>query len=156
MNEFVKTVIIKKSRKAHRCEFCSGRILEGSSYTKITFSYDGSIYTYQLHNDCHALSNEIGNHFDLFREGGIPLDEFLINLLSEQRVEYLPKLRRLKHRSCPLVRVIEGLQYEEQLQDKDKEIQELKAEIDKQIKQRINETTARNELKTSSSKTAIK
>ena len=79
MSEFWYSVIVKKSRKNHHCEYC-GRFIEvGSSYSHESGKFEGEMQDYALCLRCRKLldsntatwnsdDGELGNFHDAFMD----------------------------------------------------------------------------------------
>ena len=78
-----------KSRKEHRCDFCSEKIIVGQKYTKSSYANDGSVYHWKVHNYCDKLSHTLKMYED-FNEG-VTMDDFMENV-SEAHQEILTSI----------------------------------------------------------------
>lgn len=78
MSEFWSSVIVKKSRKKHRCEYCGAVIEIGSSYSRESGKYEGEMQDYALCLRCRKLldsndptwecDGELGNFHEAFMD----------------------------------------------------------------------------------------
>ena len=78
-NEFWNSVIVKKSRKKHRCEYCGAVIEIGASYSRESGKFEGEMQDYALCLRCKKLlesnnptwetyDGELGNFHDAFMD----------------------------------------------------------------------------------------
>lgn len=58
---------IKKARKYHKCELCSGSIIRGEKYDCATIVGEGTICDFKAHIDCTALVSAM--NMDEYHEG---------------------------------------------------------------------------------------
>ena len=79
MNEFWNSVLVKKSRKKHNCEYCGAVIEVGTSYSRQSGKFEGEIQDYALCLRCRQLldsnnptwamdDGELGNFHDAFMD----------------------------------------------------------------------------------------
>ena len=79
MSEFWSSVIVKKSRKKHCCEYCGAVIEIGNSYSRESGKFEGDIQDYALCLRCRKLldsnnptwamdDGELGNFHDAFMD----------------------------------------------------------------------------------------
>ena len=72
------------ARKEHICEFCGGKINKGQKYYRQTNIYDGCIYEWIEHEECHQIASALDMYGKCdFDEGLSPerfrdiLDEYI-------------------------------------------------------------------------------
>lgn len=78
MSEFWSSVIVKKARKQHRCEYCGAVIEIGTSYSRESGNFEGEMQDYALCLRCRklldsndqtwAFDEELGNFHDAFMD----------------------------------------------------------------------------------------
>jgi hypothetical protein len=77
MSEFWTSILVKKSRKKHRCEYCGAVIEIGASYSRESGKFEGEMQDYALCLRCRKLldsnnptwamdDGELGNFHDAF------------------------------------------------------------------------------------------
>lgn len=47
------------ARKEHICMYCGCKIAVGEKYQRDTLIYDGTIYDWVAHTDCHSIASEL-------------------------------------------------------------------------------------------------
>ena len=58
------------ARKEHICKFCGGKINKGQKYYRQTNTYDGCIYEWIEHEECHQIASELDMYSECdFGEG---------------------------------------------------------------------------------------
>lgn len=73
-----------KARKDHTCNYCNGKIKAGEIYENSTHVYDGEIYTWKNHLDCHKLAVEL----DMFEDYCLTGDDFC-DIVSEHFFDFI-------------------------------------------------------------------
>ena len=51
-------LIVKKSKRTHRCDWCGEKILKGSLYIKRVYKYDGDFQSSAQHTECYSAMKE--------------------------------------------------------------------------------------------------
>lgn len=65
----------RKARKRHGCDYCNGWIQPGERYHHYVGKYDGEIYTWDSHEKCEYVAQEIWEYCD--PDEGLDADNFL-------------------------------------------------------------------------------
>lgn len=73
----------QKARRDHRCDYCALIITKGTIYDVSTMKYDGDLYRWINHIECHALASKL-KWFDNCDEG-LTGDDFRESLHEEYR-----------------------------------------------------------------------
>ena len=72
--------ILKEShpiaRKEHLCEFCGCKIKKGQKYYRQTNIYDGCIYDWIEHEECHQIASELDMYDECDYDEGLSSDCF--------------------------------------------------------------------------------
>lgn len=75
MPTLISERLVKKSRKATTCDYCSEVIEKGSSY-KDAFLKEGSdVYHWQTHTECDKVANELWDYINPW--DGMTTDDFV-------------------------------------------------------------------------------
>lgn len=61
--ETIKSPTKIKAAKEHRCDFCLGKIEEGSEYIKSVYKYD-FIYSWKAHKKCDEIASKLEMYED--------------------------------------------------------------------------------------------
>lgn len=72
------------ARKDHRCDYCNGKIEKGEKYENSTHVYDGEVYTWKNHLDCHKLAVELNMFEDYILTG-----EDFCDIVSEYFFDFI-------------------------------------------------------------------
>ena len=64
----------RTARKPHVCNYCNGWIQPGEKYHHYVGKYDGEIYTWDSHDKCEYVAQEIWEYCDPYE--GLGEDEF--------------------------------------------------------------------------------
>lgn len=70
------------ARKEHICEFCGGEINKGQKYYRQTNIYDGCIYDWIEHEECHQIASELDMYGECDYDGGLTPERF-VDILDE-------------------------------------------------------------------------
>ena len=57
------------ARKEHRCSYCGAKIEKGIKYRRATLKYDGDIYDWVEHFECHEITHELDMWNGVYDEG---------------------------------------------------------------------------------------
>lgn len=79
-------VIVKKSRKEHKCEHCWEKIPKGSSYVRSSGIFDGEPYSVAQHHECLEAYIE-------FNKDSTSYEWFPLEYMDNFR-EYREKIRK--------------------------------------------------------------
>ena len=64
------------ARKEHICEFCGGKINKGQKYYRQTNIYDGCIYEWIEHKECHQIASELDMYDKCGFDDGLSPERF--------------------------------------------------------------------------------
>lgn len=64
------------ARKEHICELCGGKINKGQKYHLQTNIYDGCIYEWVEHEECHQVSSELDMYGVCDIDNNLSSDDF--------------------------------------------------------------------------------
>jgi hypothetical protein len=70
---------IRKAKKDHRCDFCTGTIKKGENYEYQFNKADGDTYEWKSHVKCAKLANYFNMYDELYGDG-LGTDEFCDNI----------------------------------------------------------------------------
>lgn len=96
--EFHQSTIVKRSRKAHRCDECGGEIAVGESYLRTAYVFEGKFDVDRVCDPCREAAGEFGWHiiggslWEMFREewdNGANLQGCLNRLESARAKEHM-------------------------------------------------------------------
>lgn len=65
------------ARKEHICDFCGCLIQKGEKYRRQTNIYDGSVYDFVCHCDCHEVASLLDLYIDCDYDEGLTSEYFL-------------------------------------------------------------------------------
>ncbi|MDY4943192.1 MAG: hypothetical protein SO082_08340 [Candidatus Limisoma sp.] len=65
------------ARKEHQCELCGCKINKGQKYYRQTNIYDGCIYEWIEHEECHQISAELDMYGVCDIDDGLSSDDFV-------------------------------------------------------------------------------
>jgi len=100
MATVISTTDVKAAKKAHVCNYCRGEIAEGSGYRSEQTVYEGEIYTWKSHFDCHDLAAEYNKIIGC--DEGIPeMGEWEPDYLSENGQVLFAAIRDRAEMSVP-------------------------------------------------------
>lgn len=98
MTEFQSARDIKAARKAHRCDWCGGRIQVGEPYRYQFMKHAGEAYSWHGHMDCVALAAIYAEAADIWGDDGIP--EMLDWDISELNISAQAEFHRIMERAA--------------------------------------------------------
>lgn len=84
MPQILKT-LTPIAKKEHRCMYCGCKIPIGEKYQRCTLTYDGDLYDWVCHTDCHAVAVSL-RMFDYVGDEGLDgytFQESLFQYVSE-------------------------------------------------------------------------
>ena len=64
------------ARNEHICEFCGGKINKGQKYYRQTNIYDGCIYEWIEHEECHQIASELDMYDKCDFDDGLSPERF--------------------------------------------------------------------------------
>ena len=64
------------ARKEHICKFCGGKINKGQKYYRQTNIYDGCIYEWIEHEECHQIASELDMYDKCESDDGLTTEHF--------------------------------------------------------------------------------
>ena len=64
------------ARKEHICKFCGGKINKGQKYYRQTNIYDGCIYEWIEHEECHQIASELDMYDKYESDDGLTTEHF--------------------------------------------------------------------------------
>lgn len=85
------------AKKEHTCMFCGCKIRVGEKYRRDTLVFDGDLYDWIAHEDCHAVALEL-NMFDYVDDDGLSgedfdtnIDQYLYDNYRDKELDDLPE-----------------------------------------------------------------